>query len=152
MVHGVALLLGTVIVALGFVFGLMYLFQLRRLKAKKLAKSGQFRLPSLEWLQQYAEWSLIASACLLVIGLVSGIALNLTGTTDGKIVIPWQHPVIWTSAVLCGWLVVSSLASQFYRPAKNGRKVALLVLASFLFLVFELGIVWWFNHATEVQL
>ena len=152
MIHGITFLLGTVIVALGFVFGLMYLFQVRRLKSKSIRRTGQIRLPSLEWLQQYAERSLIASACLFALGLVSGIALNLSETADGKIVIPWQHPVVWSSAALCGWLVVCSFASQFYRPVRNGRKVALLVMFSFFFLVFELGLVWWFDHATEAPL
>ena len=151
MVHGVALLIGTAVVALGFVFGVMYLLHSRRLKSKSISKSGQFRLPSLEWLQRYAERSLLASAGLLAIGFVSGIARNLTGTSSG-IVIPWQNPVIWTSAVLFGWLIFASIGSRIYQPSRNGRKVAMLVLVSFLFLVLELGIVWWVGHATGGEL
>jgi ABC-type uncharacterized transport system permease subunit len=151
MVHGVALLIGTAVVALGFVFGVMYLIHSRRLKSKSISKSGQFRLPSLEWLQRYAERSLLASACFLGIGFVSGIARNLTGTSSG-IVIPWQNPVIWTSAVLFGWLIFASIGSRIYQPSRNGRKVAMLVLVSFLFLVLELGIVWWVGHATGGEL
>jgi len=150
MVHGVSLLLGTAVVALGFVFGVMYLFHARRLKSKSLSASGQFRLPSLEWLQLQTERSLLVSAVFLGFGLLSGIALNLTGTSEG-IVIPWENPVIWTSAALFGWLTFACLGSQFYRPARNGRKVSMLVLFSFLFLVIELGIAWWFGHGTGVS-
>jgi len=105
MVHGMALLLGSAVVALGFVFGVMYLIQSARLKSKKLSNSGSFRLPSLEWL----------------------------------------------SGILFAWLVIASLTSIFYRPARHGRKVAMLVSASFLFLVLELGIVWWSGHASSSQ-
>lgn len=149
MVHGVSLLLGTAVVALGFVFGVMYLIQAKRLKSKSVSRSSQLRLPSLEWLQQYAERALIISAVFLGIGLLSGIALNLTGqTSDVRLVIPWSNPVILSSAILFAWMVVASLMSLFYRPARQGKKVALLVTASFLFLVLELAIVWWAGHAT----
>jgi hypothetical protein len=151
MVHGISLLLGTTGFSLGFVFGVMYLVQARRLKSKSVSRSMQFRLPSLEWLQQYSERSLLFSAAFLAIGLLSGIALNFTGQTDNSYVIPWNNPVIWSSAVLFAWLVFASLTSLFYRPAKQGRKVALLVTASFLFLVIELGIVWWAGHASSVS-
>jgi hypothetical protein len=67
-------------------------------------------------------------------------------------VIPWQNPVIWTSAVLFGWLIFASIGSRIYQPSRNGRKVAMLVLVSFLFLVLELGIVWWVGHATGGEL
>ena len=39
----------------------------------------------------------------------------------------------------------------FYRPAREGRKVAYLVVTSFLFLMLELAIVWWAGHATVSQ-
>ena len=150
MVHGVSLLLGTAVVALGFVFGVMFLVHARRLKSKSVSASGQFRLPSLEWLQQQTERSLFVSAICLGFGLLSGIALNLTSTVEG-IVIPWRDPVIWTSAALFGWLVFAVLGSQFYRPVRSGRKVAMLVLFSCLFLMIELGIAWWFGHGTGVS-
>ena len=150
MVHGIALLLGTAVVALGFVFGVMYLVHARRLKSKSVSASGQFRLPSLEWLQQQTERSLFVSAICVGLGLLSGIALNLTSTAEG-IAIPWKNPVIWTSAALFAWLVFALLGSQFYRPVRSGRKVAMLVLFSCLFLVIELGIAWWFGHGTGVS-
>ena len=151
-VHGSTLLLGTVIVALGFVFGVVYLIQARRLK-RKIVASKLFRLPSLEWLQRSSEVSLIASTLLLGGGLISGIALNLVNQAAKNEVstgtIAWSDPVVWSSGVLFLWLLSAALFNMFYQPARQGRKVAYLVMTSFLFLVLELGIVWWVGHAVD---
>jgi len=155
VVHGASLLLGTVIVALGCVFGIVYLVQSYRLK-KKLTSSSWFRLPSLEWLQRSAEGSLLTSAVLLGIGLMSGVVISQSPLTE----MPsesrwldrgnwWSDPVVWTSSILFGWLLAATTFSVCYRPARQGRKVAYLVVASFLFLLLELFIVWWVGHATE---
>jgi ABC-type uncharacterized transport system permease subunit len=153
MVHGSSLLLGTAIVALGFVFGIVYLLQANRLK-KKVHQSRNFRLPSLEWLQRSCEFSLVASTILLAVGLVSGIALNLINQVvdveqsfypPGTIA--WSDPVVWSSGVLFAWLLIVSIFNAFYRPSRRGRKVAYLVVTSFVFLVLELVIVWWAGHA-----
>ncbi len=152
MVHGSSLLLGTVVVALGFVFGIMYLIQSRRLKQKR---TGSFRLPSLEWLNIWAERSLFGSTVLLCGGFASGIALKMvqqssassTVAADGTI--PWSDPVIWTSAVLFLWLLAATIVSTFYKPARRGRKVAYVVTISFIFLLLELVIVWQVGHATD---
>jgi hypothetical protein len=156
-VHGFSLLLGTVIVALGCIFGLVYLAQAYRLK-RKTGGSGWFRLPSLEWLQQSAERCLIVSAILLGVGLVSGIAISrfpLNDPSPAEVesnatwAIRWSDPVVWTSGILFGWLMLVTGFSLLYRPARQGRKVAYLVVTSFLFLVLELCIVWSVGHATE---
>lgn len=148
MIHGSSLLLGTVVVALGFVFGIMYLIQSRRLKLKR---SGTFRLPSLEWLNIWAERSLFGSTVLLGIGLASGVALKMVqqSSADYQGSIPWSDPVIWTSAVLFLWLLAATIVNAIYKPARRGRKVAYVVTISFLFLLLELVIVWQFGHATE---
>lgn len=149
MVHGISLLLGTAVIALGFVFGVVYLVQAYRLK-KKLTPSKFFKLPSLEWLQKSSEMTLFCSTILLASGLISGIALNLANHAEGQSsrgTIAWSDPVIWTSAVLFAWLFVITLFNGFYKPARQGRKVAYLVVTSFLFLMLELGVVWWAGHA-----
>lgn len=154
MVHGSSLLLGTVVVALGFVFGIMYLIQSRRLKQKR---SGSFRLPSLEWLNMWAERSLIGSTFLLCGGFASGVALKMVqqSSPSGSVIegatIPWSDPVIWTSAVLFLWLLAATTIGTFYKPARRGRKVAYVVTISFLFLLLELVIVWQVGHATDQQ-
>ena len=154
MVHGSSLLLGTVVVALGFVFGIMYLIQSRRLKQKR---TGSFRLPSLEWLNTWAERSLLGSTVLLCGGFASGIALKMVQQSSASSsvaeegTIPWSDPVIWTSAVLFLWLLAATIISTFYKPARRGRKVAYVVTISFLFLLLELVIVWQVGHATDRQ-
>lgn len=157
-VHGASLLLGTAIVALGFVFGVVYLIQANRLK-RKLLQSSKFRLPSLEWLQRSSELSLVFSTIALAIGLVSGIAINLVNQAAAKQAgvdaavqqgtIAWSDPVVWSSGVLFLWLFSVSIFNTFYQPARQGRKVAYLVMASFLFLVLELVVVFRAGHAID---
>ena len=152
MVHGCSLLLGTTVVALGFVFGIVYLIQSRRLKAKSIP-SKFFRLPSLEWLQLSCERSLAVSVAMLGIGFISGIAINLINRPTDEAVsstgtIAWSDPVIWSSSLLFGWLLVSLIVNRFYRPKRQRRKVAYIVVACALFLMLELGVVWWSGHAT----
>jgi ABC-type uncharacterized transport system permease subunit len=139
IVHGMALLLGTVFVVVGFLAGLMYLIQSYRLKHKMVAQPG-LRLPSLERLQGMNEGCLIVSCCLLVAGLVSGVLLNLI-MPGGDTGVPWSDPVVWTSGILLLWLVAVLIFSGVYRPARQGRKVAYLTVASFLFLGLVLGMI-----------
>lgn len=153
LVHGYSLMLGTVSVALGFVFGLVYLVQAYRLK-RKLPQSERFQLPSLEWLQRCCERSLMASLILLAIGLVSGIAMNFLSqsSVEGRsFKVAWTDPVVWSSAILFFWLLMITLFNRFYQPVKQGRKVAYLMVCCFLFLIFELAIVWIAGHAASEQ-
>jgi uncharacterized membrane protein YidH (DUF202 family) len=159
LVHGISLLLGTVIVALGFIFGIVYLVQAHRLKRKN-GSPRWLQLPSLEWLQQSAERCLIVSAVLLGFGLASGIAISRFPFADETLLadagasqsrIQWSNPVVWTSAILFGWLLLVTAFSLLYRPARQGRKVAYLVVASFFFLLLELYIAWSVGHATEKE-
>ncbi len=138
--HGGSLLLGTAVVMLGFVAGLMYLVQSYRLKNKQPLRQG-LQLPSLEWLQRMNEDSFILSSCLLALGLISGVVLNFIRHSHESGALPWTDPVVWTSAVLFLWLASASVFHLFYRPARQGRKVAYLTVASFVFLGLALGVV-----------
>lgn len=135
VIHGTALLAGTVVVMLGFVTGIMFLIQSYRLKHKMLSSEG-FRLPSLEWLEITNRRSLVVSTCLLAGGLFAGILLKINHNS-----FPWTDPVIWSSAILFLWLVASMIFEVFYRPARRGKKVAYLTMANFLFLALVLGLV-----------
>jgi hypothetical protein len=139
MIHGLALLVGTASVLFGFASGLMYLVQSYRLKHKLLPRPG-FLLPSLEWLQAASEGSLILSSFLLAGGLLSGIILNLVKHSQRESALPWSDPVVWTSGILLLWLLVVSIFNAVYKPARQGRKVAYLTVASFIFLALVLGI------------
>ncbi|MCY2995210.1 MAG: cytochrome c biogenesis protein CcsA [Planctomycetota bacterium] len=136
IVHGGALLLGAVFVLLGFLAGSMYLVQSYRLKRKLPPRPG-FKLPSLEWLQHANRRALVVSSCLLAVGLLAGTVLNLLKRREGM---PWTDPVVWTSGILFLWLVAVLLFESLYKPAQQGRKVAYLTLASFLFLALVLSI------------
>ncbi|MCH2181609.1 MAG: cytochrome c biogenesis protein CcsA [Mariniblastus sp.] len=149
-VHGLSLLVGTATVILGFTFGIMYLLQSTRLK-KKRPPSRLVRYPSLEWLQESSETLLLVSTVMIGVGLLSGVLVNVINQRMGETVLPWNDPVIISSAILFTWLLISLLFNLCYRPARQGRKVAYLVVASFLFLVVELGIVLYFGHATRQQ-
>jgi ABC-type transport system involved in cytochrome c biogenesis permease subunit len=137
MVHGMALLLGSVIVMLGFIAGVMYLVQSVRLK-KKLPPPRGLKLPSLEWLQQATQRTLWGSSWLLAAGLLAGVVLNLLQGPGG---LPWTDPVVWTSGILLLWLIAVLIFESAYKPAQQGRKVAYLTVASFVFLALVLGMV-----------
>lgn len=138
--HGAALLLGTVAVTLGFAAGVMYLVQSYRLKHKLPPRPG-FQLPSLEWLQRVNKTALYVSSGLLAVGLLSGIVLNVVKTAGQAGAVPWTDPVVVSSGGLLLWLVSASIFEFFYRPARAGRKVAYLTVASFIFLAAVLGFV-----------
>jgi hypothetical protein len=133
--HGIALLLGTVTMALGFVAGVMYLVQSYRLKHKLPPRPG-FRLPSLEWLQTVNKQTLYVSALLVAGGVFAGIVLNML--RQG---VPWNDSVVVTSGGLLAWLFAATLFELLYKPAQQGRKVAYLTVASFAFLAAVLGMV-----------
>jgi len=143
-IHGIALLLGTAIVTLGFAAGVMFLVQSYRLK-HKMPPSERLRLPSLERLQWANERSLIWSTACLMVGLLSGVIMNVIRSESNAIA--WSDPVIWSSGVLLLWLIASLIFNAFYKPARRGRKVAYLVVASFIFLGLELGVVLISQHA-----
>jgi ABC-type uncharacterized transport system permease subunit len=133
--HGMLLLAGSVVVMLGFIAGLMYLVQSYRLKHKLPPRQG-LRLPSLEWLQRINSRAMIFSTSLLGAGLLAGILLNVS-----QGLVPWTDPAICISGLLVAWLVIAALVEIFYRPARQGAKVAYLTVASFVFLVLVLAIV-----------
>ena len=145
-IHGLSFLFSTVVVGLGFLFGIMYLAQARRLKKGQILK---IRMPSLEWLQLSGEKTLWTSAALLSVGVVSGVAINLINRSQGEGILPWLDPVIWTSSILLGWLIVSIVFHWLYKTSRPGRKISYLVMSCFIFLALEIGLVIFSGHATE---
>lgn len=146
-VHGLSLAFGMSLVVIGFVTGLMYLFQSYRLK-RKLPPNRALWMPSLERLQMTNERTLTASTILIACGLVSGILLNLTHRGSAA-VIPWTDPVVVASLVWLLWLLVVIAFKNLYPPARQGRKVAYLTVGSFLCLSVVLAIIWGAPHAGE---
>ncbi len=139
ILHGSFLLLGTIAVLIGFVAGLMYLLQASRLKRKRPV-TRTFEMPSLEWLQRTNTRAMVLATLLLSVGLLSGSVLNLVQQRHDLALVPWSDPVVWSSCLTLVWLLVAVVFAAFYKPARMGRKVAYLTLASFLFLAFSLGV------------
>lgn len=137
-VHGIGLLLGTLVVMVGFVAGLLYLLQAHRLK-KKLPPMPGFKLPSLEWLEHVNSRVIMLSALFVGVGFVAGTILNVVAHGHAG-AIPWTDPVIWTSALMFSWLLVAAVFNATYRPSRRGRKVAYLTLVSFAFLAIALAV------------
>lgn len=142
-IHGMALLLGTAAVTLGFAMGVMHLIQSYRLK-HKMPPNPRFKLPSLEWLQRFNREALFISAGLLAIGLLAGVVMNLG---DHRGALAWTDPVVLSSGVLFVWLVTVLIFEALYKPAREGRKVAYLTVASFVFLGMVLYFVLFYEHA-----
>jgi hypothetical protein len=136
LAHGILLMMGVVVVSFGFVAGLMYLVQSYRLK-HKLQASSLLRLPSLEWLQQASKYMLFHSLFLIVLGMGAGIVMNLIRTA-GKGFVPWTDPVVISSGVLVAWLLAATIFEWTYKPAQQGRKIAYLTVANFVFLAIVL--------------
>ncbi len=141
MTHGISLTAGTIAMAIAFTTGLMYLVLASRLKRKLPPRAG-FHLPSLEWLQVCNQRSLFLATGLIMIGLFSGIIINKL-----KNVVAWDDMVVVSSSVLLLWLIVVSVFEMLYRPARQGKKIAYLTIASFFFLIMVLCFVIFGQHA-----
>ena len=139
MIHGILWLLGAVAVLIGFVAGVMYLLQSYRLKHKSTA-AARVRLPSLEWLERINSRAIVVSVLMVGAGFLSGIILNVVLRERKLEDLPWSDPVVWRSALMFGWLLAAAVFSAVYRPARSGRKVAYLTVASFAFLAMSLAI------------
>ena len=72
---------------------------------------------------------------MLSIGFVSGLILNAINHRREVDALPWTDPVVWSSGLLLAWMLAAAVFSALYRPARQGRKIAYLTLASFMFLV-----------------
>ena len=140
MIHGLSILLAAVAVLVGFAAGLMYLGQAYRLKQKLPPRRG-LRLPSLEWLRHANLRSTGIAVLMLAAGIVSGIILNLINYQPENDRLPWTDPVVLSTLGMFAWLVMCVFVGRFYKPAREGHRVAFLTLLSFLFLVFALAVV-----------
>ena len=131
-IHAFAMMVGSIAVLIGFLAGIMYLIQSRRLKNHR-AGSG-LRLPTLETLGRVNRRSLIFSTVAVGIGVIAGVVMNLNrwgqiGWTDGGVLL---------SSLLLGWLISATLLEHLYAPAKQGRKAVYLTLASLGFLILAM--------------
>lgn len=133
-IHGMSMLVGAAIVLIGFLAGIMYLVQSARLKRKRRGSSG-LKLPTLEWLQGLNRAALVASMIAVAVGTLAGVVMNLNASGS----VAWTSRGIVLPLVLFLWLVAATTIEFLYRPARQGRKIAYLTLASFGFLVLAMS-------------
>lgn len=143
-IHGLAMLIGTGAVLVGFLSGVMYLVQARRLKLKR-AGNKTFRLPTLETLDRANRRSLIVSTAAVGTGVIAGMIMNLNQNDRFN----WSDGGIVLSLVLFGWLVAATATEFLYSPASRGRKAFYMTLASLGFLVLALLGVIYSSHGVS---
>lgn len=135
LVHATLLMLGAVFTCVAFLAGLMYLAQARRLKEKRPpGVGGRFRLPSLESSERLNRWAIIVAFPLLSGGFLIGLILVAATRRTGAAPIGWTDPKVLSALGL--WLVFALLIHALVRPSMRGRRVMLLTVAAFGFLVF----------------
>ncbi|QDV47986.1 Cytochrome C assembly protein [Stieleria neptunia] len=132
-IHGVAMMVGTGAVLVGFLAGVMYLVQSWRLKHKR-AGSRMFRLPTLETLDRANRRTLLISTAAVAIGVVAGAIMNLNQHEQ----FDWTDSGILLSLALFLWLLAATAIEYLYTPASRGRKAFYMTLASLGFLVLAL--------------
>jgi ABC-type uncharacterized transport system permease subunit len=137
MVHGFLLMAGTVTVCIGFLAGLMYLAQSYALKHARSSANG-LRLPSLEWLERTNSRTLGLSALLIALGFISGLVISVAKHRGEATYALWLDPVVLSLAAMTLWLIAAEVFRLVYPAARQGRKVAYLTLASFVFLIIAL--------------
>lgn len=143
VIHGVSLLLGTMVICLGLAFGVMYLVQSYRLK-KKLS-SSRIRLPTLEFLQSMNRLSLFVTSIALAVGVISGFVLNVS--QGGPIA--WFSTGILFTCGLFGWSTVASTFELAAYRSLGGRRSAYLAIGNFVFLALVLGLLIFSSHGFE---
>jgi uncharacterized membrane protein len=142
-VHGLAMATGACAVLIGFLAGVMYLLQSRRLKHKRAGSA--FRLPTLETLGRLNRRCLITSTTAVALGWVAGVVMNLNRWG----VVGWTEGGVLFSLLLLGWLLAATAIEFFYEPASHGRKAVYLTLASFGFLVLAMIAVLTGSHGKD---
>ena len=133
-IHIICQALGLMSVLVGLTTGVMELAQIYRLKHKVSPQRG-LRLPSLEWLQQTGVRSVYASFLLLALGLLTGVILNLV---NGQF--PWNDPTVLRFSIVVMWQTAAATFLLVYRPARQGRKVAYITIATAVVLMVSVSL------------
>lgn len=132
LLHASFLVFGMGGVAGGFVAGLMYLVQHRRLRTRHAVRDG-LTMPSLEKLAQLNRWSVMVAFPLLTLGFATGVFLLLRVNTSERQV-TFADPTVIVSGVLWLLLAVVFLFVLTVRTT-TGKQVAWLTLCGCGFLL-----------------
>jgi hypothetical protein len=143
LVHSVAMLIGTMLVTLGFAMATMYLVHAWKLKHKVPAR-GMIRLPSLEYLQSMGRNCILGSAASVGFGVISGAIMSFT--RDGQIA--WTDRGIIFTGGLFLWLCFAAVAQWVSANRGRGEWTAAMSILSFLIVVIVLAMVVTAPHGT----
>jgi ABC-type uncharacterized transport system permease subunit len=125
--HGLALLVGTVVMVIATVVAIMYLIKLRQLRRGTVF--SRIRLPALERLDRMNLAAVYLAWPLLTIGLGLGFMLRHLRVDDPKVI-----------TTLVAWLILTGLAHYRYQPEHRGQRVAVLtIIAGIAVLISFLG-------------
>jgi hypothetical protein len=136
LAHGVAMMIGTMLVSLGMAIAIMYFVQSSRLKNFRQNRY-RWRLPSLEYLETFGRRCLLGSAASIGLGLVFGVIMNFA--KDGRV--EWTDQGILFSAGLFLWLALASFLQWYLSKRGQGRSMASMNLISFLIVATALALV-----------
>ena len=126
-IHTASILLTTLGVSIGFVSGVLYLVQDRRLR-RKITGDARLRLPTLERSRSACRRAIGVSLVFLGTCIFSGVLLQPKSFFLGD-------PLVLGTLAMFAFLLLFSgvLTAKFDK--QEGRRVAFLTLISFLFLV-----------------
>jgi hypothetical protein len=147
LAHGVAMMVGTMLTALGFAMALMYFLQANRLK-KGRPKWLKLQLPSLEYLESFGRICLLGSAGSIGFGMVSGVIMNLV--QDGRV--EWLDRGILFSGGLFLWLLFASIVQWQFSRRGRGQSTAAMNVVSFVVVAAALGLVLSTPHGSNKPL
>lgn len=136
MLHATTLVFGMAGVAMGFVSGLMYLVQRRRLKTGNASQQG-WKMPNLEKLAVVNRWSLMVAFLLLTIGFGSGIGLVMYPRVPSEQV-SFSDPLVIVSGVLWGALAAIFVWLLRHRRP-SGKQMTWLTACALCFLLLTVA-------------
>jgi len=129
--HAHVLLSSAGLALLGFaaLVGVIFLFEHRRLKAKR-PPDRRFPFPSLEALDRVNAVSLTVGFLLLTLGVITGMIW--LQSTKGR---PWTGTAheVWS---LVAWLIYAALEYARFAAKQSSRQAAISAIAGFAFLLF----------------
>lgn len=137
IVHGIAFLLVTLTIFLGFVTGVMYLTQASNLKRKR-PMLGRWRLPTLEWLQTTNSRLIGFLIVTLAVGILSGFAINSLNVREQRASVSLFDPMVLVTMVMFLFLLLFAALIRKWSPGREGRRLALVTLICFAALVVML--------------
>lgn len=129
VIHIVFALVSYIAFLLAFVSGIVYLVEEKHIK-KKVPGVLQDNTPSLEVLDRINYWAIASGFILFTVGAVYGVLLArpFWGRTWS-----WDPKEIWTAIT---WCIYAFLLWVRATSALRGRRLILLSILGFLFIIF----------------